>query len=95
MVVKPDDPHSGGSKGTTRDCFELIYKASKYGAKVALFGRKINLSEDPIGLVQLMRKVVERDTKPATVSLPGVCGFLAVAVVIIGPPAVDRTPLPS
>ena len=54
----------GGSKGTTRDCFELIYKASKYGAKVALFGRKINLSEDPIGLVQLMRKVVERDTKP-------------------------------
>ena len=54
----------GGSKGTTRDCFELIYKASKYGAKVALFGRKINLSEDPIGLVQLMRKVVERDTTP-------------------------------
>jgi len=54
----------GGSKGTTRDCFELIYKASKYGAKVALFGRKINLSEDPISLVQLMRKVVERDTTP-------------------------------
>ena len=54
----------GGSKGTTRDCFELIFKASKYGAKVALFGRKINLSEDPIGLVQLMRKVVERDTTP-------------------------------
>ena len=54
----------GGSKGTTRDCFELIYKASKYGAKVALFGRKINLSEDPIGLVQLMRKVVERETAP-------------------------------
>ena len=54
----------GGSKGTTRDCFELIHKASKYGAKVALFGRKINLSEDPIGLVQLMRKVVERDTTP-------------------------------
>ena len=44
--------------------FELIFKASKYGAKVALFGRKINLSEDPIGLVQLMRKVVERDTTP-------------------------------
>ena len=38
----------GGSKGTTRDCFELIKKSSKYGAKVALFGRKINLSEDPI-----------------------------------------------
>ena len=45
----------GGKKGTTRDCFEMIHKASKYGAKVALFGRKINLSEDPIGLVQLIR----------------------------------------
>ena len=54
----------GGKKGTTRDCFEMIHKASKYGAKVALFGRKINLSEDPIGLVQLIRKVVERETTP-------------------------------
>ena len=36
----------GGGKGTTRDCFELLHKASKYGAKVALFGRKINLAED-------------------------------------------------
>ena len=49
----------GGSKGTTRDCFELIKKASQYGAKVALFGRKINLAEDPILIVQMMRKVVE------------------------------------
>jgi hypothetical protein len=47
----------GGSKGTTRDCFELIKKASTYGAKVALFGRKINLSEDPISLVKIMRAV--------------------------------------
>ena len=51
----------GGSKGTTRDCFELINKASKYGAKVALFGRKINLSEDPILLVKLMRAVIEKN----------------------------------
>ena len=51
----------GGGKGTTRDCFELIKKASKYGAKVALFGRKINLSEDPISLVEIMRNIVEKD----------------------------------
>ena len=51
----------GGSKGTTRDCFELIKKASTYGAKVALFGRKINLSEDPISLVKIMRAVVEKN----------------------------------
>ena len=53
----------GGSKGTTRDCFELIKKASHYGAKVALFGRKINLAEDPILLVKLMRAVIEKDLK--------------------------------
>ena len=53
----------GGSKGTTRDCFELINKASKYGAKVALFGRKINLSESPKSLVKIMRAVIEENFK--------------------------------
>ena len=53
----------GGSKGTTRDCFELIKKASKYGAKVALFGRKINLLESPVSLVKIMRAVIEEDLK--------------------------------
>ena len=53
----------GGSKGTTRDCFELIKKASKYGAKVALFGRKINLSESPVSLVKIMRTVIEENLK--------------------------------
>ena len=37
----------GGGAGTTRDCFELIHQAQKYGARVALFGRKINLAEVP------------------------------------------------
>ncbi|WP_027183699.1 hypothetical protein [Desulfovibrio inopinatus] len=54
----------GGSKGTTRDTFELLFKAEKYGARVALFGRKINLSEHPIALVQLMRAVVEKSVTP-------------------------------
>ena len=48
----------GGSKGTTRDTFELVKQSSQSGAKVALFGRKINLSEDPQMLVYLMREVV-------------------------------------
>ena len=48
----------GGSKGTNRDTFELVRQSSEYGAKVALFGRKINLAEDPIKLVSLMRSVV-------------------------------------
>jgi DhnA family fructose-bisphosphate aldolase class Ia len=54
----------GGAKGTTRDTFELIAKAEKYGARVALFGRKINLAETPVGLVRMMRAVVEREIGP-------------------------------
>jgi hypothetical protein len=45
----------GGGAGTTRDCFELIHQAEKYGARVALFGRKINLAESPRDIVRLMR----------------------------------------
>ena len=54
----------GGSRGTTRDTFELVAQAAKYGARVALFGRKINLAEDAIALVTLMRAVVEGAVKP-------------------------------
>jgi len=49
----------GGGKGTTRDTFELALQAERHGSRVALFGRKINLAEAPIDLVQLMRWVVE------------------------------------
>ncbi len=54
----------GGGRGTTRDTFELVAQASKYGARVALFGRKVNLAEDSIALVRLMRAVVEGQVKP-------------------------------
>ena len=51
----------GGRKGTTRDTFELLIQAHKYGARVALFGKKINLSENQIILVQTMRKILEEN----------------------------------
>ncbi len=54
----------GGGAGTTRDCFELLYQAERYGARVALFGRKINLAEDPLEMVSHMRKVVDGDLRP-------------------------------
>lgn len=54
----------GGAKGTTRDTFELISQAERYGARVALFGRKINLAESPDDLVALMRQVVAGAIKP-------------------------------
>ena len=51
----------GGGKGTTRDCFELLKQACKYGARVALFGRKVNLSENQLIIIETMRKVIEND----------------------------------
>lgn len=53
----------GGDKGTTRDTFELISQAERAGARVALFGRKINLSQSPIDLVRLMRAIVARELR--------------------------------
>ncbi len=54
----------GGSAGTTRDAFQLIYDASKYGARAALFGRKINLSEHPLLFIEMLRRVVDREITP-------------------------------
>jgi len=54
----------GGSAGTTRDAFQLIHDASEYGARVALFGRKINLSEHPLVFIELLRRIVDREISP-------------------------------
>ncbi len=54
----------GGAAGTTRDTFELALQAEQAGARVALFGRKINLAEAPIELVRLMRCVIEQSLTP-------------------------------
>ena len=50
----------GGGAGTTRDCFELLSQAEKYGARVALFGRKIHFADLPLEIVAMMRQVVAR-----------------------------------
>jgi hypothetical protein len=55
----------GGGKGTTRDTFELALQSERHGARVALFGRKINLAEVPLDLVSLMRRVIEDETSSA------------------------------
>ncbi|MGO1080445.1 hypothetical protein [Inquilinus sp. CA228] len=54
----------GGGAGTTRDCFELLHQAEKYGARVALFGRKINLAESPLAMVSFMRQVADGTIAP-------------------------------
>ncbi len=54
----------GGSSGTTLDAFQLIHDARKHGARVALFGRKINLSESPLAFIEFLRRVVDGDIAP-------------------------------
>ena len=54
----------GGSSGTTLDAFQLIHDAQKHGARVALFGRKINLSENPLAFIELLRRIVAGEVSP-------------------------------
>jgi len=55
----------GGSAGTTRDTFELLQQAERHGARVSLFGRKIQQAESQSDLVRLMRPVLRGDLSPA------------------------------
>jgi hypothetical protein len=54
----------GGSSGTTRDAFQLIHDAQKYGAKLALFGRKINHSENQLAFIEFLRHIVDGVVTP-------------------------------
>ncbi|MFV0333665.1 MAG: hypothetical protein ACK5JR_06290 [Tropicimonas sp.] len=49
----------GGASSTTRDTLEMVGQAERYGARVALFGRKIFFAESATGIVTAMRRVVE------------------------------------
>jgi hypothetical protein len=55
----------GGSSGTTCDAFKLIHDAQKYGARVALFGRKINNAEHQLAFIEMLRLIVEGRVAPA------------------------------
>ncbi|MFH1742851.1 MAG: hypothetical protein ABIH23_27930 [bacterium] len=54
----------GGAAGTTYDAFKLIAESQKYGAKVALFGRKINNSEHQLAFVRFLRLIVDGEISP-------------------------------
>lgn len=54
----------GGGAGTTIDAFQLLHQAQKHGARVALFGRKINLSEDPLSFIRFLRHIADGDLGP-------------------------------
>lgn len=54
----------GGSSGTTMDAFQLVYDGKKYGARVALFGRKIKDAEHPILFIQHLWNVIKDESTP-------------------------------
>ena len=54
----------GGGSGTTMDAFSLLHDAQKYGAMVALFGRKINNSESPLDFIYCLRLIADGEIKP-------------------------------
>ncbi|MBK1875899.1 hypothetical protein [Pelagicoccus mobilis] len=49
----------GGGTGTTYDAFKQLTEAKKYGARVALYGRKIKDAEHPITFVGYLRALSE------------------------------------
>jgi hypothetical protein len=80
------DPHLvvgilGGGSGTTYDAFKLIAEAQKYGARVALFGRKINNAENQLAFVEFLRLITDRVISPeeAVKAYHGVLQKLGIA----------------
>jgi hypothetical protein len=55
----------GGSSGTTLDAFHMLWEAKKYGARVALYGRKINNSEHQLTFIQYLRHLADGQIEPA------------------------------
>lgn len=58
------DPHLvvgilGGSAGTTYDAFKMLEEAKKYGARVALYGRKINSAEHQLAFIHFLYLIAE------------------------------------
>jgi len=63
------DPHLvvgilGGSAGTTLDAFQLLHDAKKYGARVALYGRKINNAENQLAFITFLRLIADGELEP-------------------------------
>ena len=49
----------GGSAGTTFDAFQMLWEAKKYGARVALYGRKINSAEHQLTFIHILRQIAD------------------------------------
>ncbi|MBQ7815597.1 MAG: hypothetical protein IJ387_14035 [Thermoguttaceae bacterium] len=54
----------GGSAGTTLDAFQMLHDAKKYGARVALYGRKINNAEHQLTFIEYLRAIADGQIGP-------------------------------
>lgn len=54
----------GGSAGTSFDAFHMLWEAKKYGARVALYGRKINNAEHQLTFIKYLRLVADDQIGP-------------------------------
>ena len=51
----------GGAAGTTHDAFSLVAESKRHGARVALFGRKINAAEHQLEFIRFLRAVADEE----------------------------------
>ena len=79
------DPHLvpgilGGASGTTYDAFKLLAEGRKYGARAALFGRKINNAENQLAFIEFLRLIADGLVTPedATAAYHDVLGKLGL-----------------
>ena len=54
----------GGPPSTANDAFTLVRDVKKYGGRVALFGRRIKVADDPILFTELLRRVADDGMDP-------------------------------
>jgi hypothetical protein len=55
----------GGSAGTTFDAYFMLWEAKRNGARVALYGRKINNAEHQLTFIKHLRAVADDELSPA------------------------------
>ena len=55
----------GGASGTTYDAFYQLWEAKKYGARAALYGRKINNAEHQLAFIEFLHLIATDQIGPA------------------------------
>ena len=54
----------GGPPSTANDAFTLLQRVKRHGGRVALFGRRIKVADDPIIFAEMLRAVADTDLDP-------------------------------